>query len=257
MQFLDVIHLSWIIIYLAGGVGLCWWLKRKETGFQRRFVYQLILANFVLHFVGPWLVQDTLEGWLFRISFINTCAVLVFISPFVYWQEDKFLKPGWLYMCVIGALGLIVFPEYAIGYNPFSLNILRLFVQHAILLWIPMLMLVLGHYRISYRDLWAVGVCYVLILMVVVANDAILESLGIVHSMRWWNGAFQWHPGTLHGMVQLIVPDWMMHTPFGPNAGDFVYWPVLYMLPVIGVLLLPTTALIMALLRLLKKKLAV
>lgn len=241
MQFFDGWHIMWIFIYFGGTVGLCIWLKSKNKCFQQKFIYGMIVLNFILHFVGPVWVHDERQDQIFRMTMINTCAVLVFLSPFLYWQRDRFLKPGWLYMCVIGALGMIGFPEYAIGHDPFSFDILRLFIQHALLLFVPVLLVVLGHEELRFRDVWAAGVFYVLILIIVVANDAVLETLGFVHHMRWWNGAFQWHPGTLHGVVNPVIPDAWMRVPFGVNVGAFAYWPIIYMLPVIVLLILPVS----------------
>lgn len=242
--FLDIWHVSWMIIYFAGTIGLCFWLKSKSIFFQKKIIYSMILFNFVVHFVGPWIIFDTMEQWLLRSTMVNTCAVLVFLSPFLYWQQDKFLKPGWLYMCIVGAFGLIAFPEYAIGQSPFSFNLIRLFVQHAILLFVPVLMVVLGHEKLNFRDTWSSCVFYIFILIIVIANDAILQSLGVTHNMRWWNGAFQWHPGNLYNVVNIVVPEVFMTVPFGENAGTFMYWPIIYMLPVIALLVFPFSVLI-------------
>lgn len=249
MQFLDVWHIAWIFIYLAGSAGFCIWLKTKNTNFQKKIIYSIIVVNFILHFAAPWFIHDTTEQWLLRVTMVNTCAVLVFLSPFLYWQQDRFLKPGWLYMCIIGALGLLFFPEYAIGFDPLSPNIIRLFVQHALLLFVPVLIFVLGHERISYKDAWACCVFYIVILIIVIANDAILYTLGVVHNMRWWNGSFQWHPGSLYPIVNWVIPDVFMTVPFGPNAGGFIYWPIFYMLPIIILFILPLTLLIMFILK--------
>lgn len=244
MQFLDIWHIMWIVIYFASTILLCIWLKSKAISFQKKIVYSIILLNFILHFLAPWVIQETAEAFIIRVTMVNICAVLVFLSPFLYWQKDKFLKPGWLYMCIIGSLGLLIFPEYAIGYDPFSLNIIRLFIQHALLLFVPVLMVVLGHESLRFRDAWTSCIFYIVILIIVIANDAILQVLGVVHDMRWLNGAFQWHPGTLYNIANIVVPNVFLTVPFGPQAGEFMYWPIFYMIPIIILFILPLTLII-------------
>lgn len=239
MQFLDAWHILWILIYLFGSAGMCLWLKNKKPFFQKSIVYGIILLNFVLHFLAPWVIHDTTEGWLLRVTMVNVCAVLVFLSPFLYWQQDKFLKPAWIHMCIIGALGLLIFPEYAIGADPLSLNIIRLFTQHALLLFVPILMVVLGHETLRLRDSCSACIFYIIIIVIVIANDAILQVLGVVHDMRWFNGAFQWHPSGLYNIIDPLVPNIFMTTPFGPNAGEPLYWPIFYMLPAVILFILP------------------
>lgn len=253
IQFLDIWHIMWIMIYIVSTVLLCIWLKQKSVAFQKKVVYSIIIVNFILHFLAPWFIQETTQAFIIRVTMVNVCAVLIFLSPFLYWQKDKFLKPGWLYMCIIGSLGLLIFPEYAIGHDPFSLNILRLFIQHLLLLYVPIIMIVLGHENIRYRDTWTSCVLYIIILIIVIANDAILQVLGVVHDMRWLNGAFQWHPGSLYFIANALAPNVFLTIPIGPNAGEFMHWPIFYMMPIIILFIFPLSIIITGGLLLAKK----
>jgi len=241
LAFLDIWHIMWIFIYFLGAYVLCMWLKTKTPQVQRSVIYGLILINFVIHFVGPAWTRDTLSEWVLHVSMLNICAVLVFVSPFLYWQQDRFLKPGWVYMSIIGALGLLIFPEYAIGQDPLSFHMIRLFGQHALLFFVPILMIRLDHVKLRWRDTWTSSVFLVMILITVIANAAVMEVLGVVTNMRRINGAFQWHPGSLATVVDWAIPDVFMTVPFGPAAGDAVYWPLFYMLPVFILFIFPVT----------------
>ncbi|MCL1936374.1 MAG: hypothetical protein FWF57_08395 [Defluviitaleaceae bacterium] len=244
MQFLDFWHLFWIFFYFGSTILLCIFLKNKSKKFQQIFIYSLIFINFVIHFLGPIIIHTQPHIRFMHISMINICAVLVFLSPFLYFQKDNLLKPGWLLMSIIGSLGMVGFPEAAIGHSPLSLNILRMFVQHLILLYVPILIIFLEHEKLKFYHVFSSAIFYVLIIYINIANDAILYTIGIFPNIHFWNGSFQWHPGSLYRAVNWAIPYVFLQTPFGVNQGNFMYWPVFYMIPVIFLLIIPVSFLI-------------
>lgn len=228
-------HFVWILIYT--GMFACFYfgLRNKAKQQQGWFIYGLILVNFVIHFAAPAMVASDMADFTFRISLRNICAVLVFVSPFLFWQRDHFLKPGWLYASMIGGFVIFINPTDAIGYHPFSFDVIRFFIQHGLLFTVVVLLISFNHEQLRWQDIWTTPVVMILVIVIVIANNAILQVIGVLEDMRRSNAAFQWHPSFLEAVFGWAIPSVFRTIPFGEHAGTQGYWPLFYKLPLFAI----------------------
>lgn|GEM_PF-1638452 len=236
VEFLSFWHVFWLVFYLVVIVGLYQIFKNKPQRTQQFLIYGLILLNFIFHFTFPAFIQESPERFIRAISLSNICAVIVLMSPFIYWQRDHFLKPGWLYVSIIAGVAILVNPTDALGRHPFELDVLRFFIQHLIIFVVPILLISFNHETLRWRYLWTTPIFMMLIVALVIANAAILQVLGVIPDMRSINAAFQWRPAELEGALGWLVPTAFTRVPFGINAGEAAHWPLIYKLPAYFVL---------------------
>jgi len=237
-------HLFWAIFYVVATVGLYRLFKDKSRRTQRLLIYGLILLNFFFHFTVPILTQDSPERFIRAVSLSNICAAIVLMSPFVYWQRDHFLKPGWLYVSIIAGLAILVNPTDALGRPSFELDVLRFFIQHWLIFVVPVLLISFDHESLRWQDLWTTPVLMTFIVAMVITNAAILQVLGVIPDMRATNASFQWRPAELESALGWMVPSAFTRIPFGAEAGEATHWPLIYKLPTYFVLGPILTALI-------------
>lgn len=231
IEFFSFWHVFWVMFNVIATVVLYKTFKNRSRRAQHWLVYGLILLNLIFHFTLPIFTQESPERFIRAISWSNICAGIVLMSPFVYWQRDHFLKPGWLYVSIIAGLAVLVNPTDALGRSPFELDVFRFFVQHWLILVVPVLLISFNHETLRWKDLWTTPVLMTFMVAMVIANAAILQVLGVVSDMRGTNAAFQWRPADLEGALGWLVPSTFTRIPFGPNAGEFTHWPLIYKLP--------------------------
>ena len=214
----------WTSLYVIATGAVYIILRNKPKNVQRGAIYGLVVLNFIFHFASPLILWDDWKNQVIRMFLINICAVLVFFGPLIFWAQDKFLKPGYIYACILAGTLVNFYPSEVTGLSPFDFQVIRFYVQHILIFMVGVLTVALGHIRLRTRDIWTLPVFMFFAILMVVANTAILDVWGLIGNMRNWNIAFQWGPAGIYSMVGWMIPDFL--------RTDHGFIPVFWQLPV-------------------------
>jgi len=231
LQLLNSAHFAWVIIYFFLTFIIFVTVKRTEKKYQKLIIFMLTILNVAIHFIYPFIFETATTEFIYKISLRNICAILVIISPFIIWQKDKFLKPGWLYSSIVAGLAILIYPTDIIGYSWSSLATIRFFFQHNLLFTIAFCLIRLNHEKISVRDIWTTHIVWSLMIIVIITNSVLMQDIGIISHMRRSNEAFQWQPSFLYSWFGWAVPELFQYVPFGGETGARRFWPFLYQQP--------------------------
>jgi hypothetical protein len=183
-------------LYIALAVGVTIisvkFLKNKTDRFRSRFIFGLIMLNFVIHFLKVMIYPYTLVDHVWtKVTFENICATSVLLFPLLYFVKNKTIKD---YMVMVGmASGVITFiapvdamssifnGSISIGVRPaFLLENIRFYFAHYLLFLIPFLMMHYKMHEISIRRAYRAPFMLLLIFLVIFINELIITALGWV-----------------------------------------------------------------------------
>jgi len=167
-------------------------LNNKTDQFRRRFIFSLIMLNFVIHFLKVVIYPYTLVDHVWtKVTFENICASSVLLFPLLYFTKNKTLKD---YMVMVGiASGVITFVvpldamssifngSISIGPRaPFLLENIRFYFAHYLLFLIPFLMMHYKMHEISIRRAYRAPFMLILIFLIIFINELVITALGWV-----------------------------------------------------------------------------
>lgn len=179
-------NLGYIIPLIVGALlffGLLHFLKRKSTKVQFWVLFGMLAFNLALHFLKltfpPYSTNQIFANR--NIWFINICAVNILIFPFIFLSKSKGLKDYMFYLGIFGGLIALVYPVEALqdgGKNLFSLDIIRFYVAHYIVMFVPLLMVLLKLHTISYKRVIVVPFVLTAVLAFIMVQNVIQAELG-------------------------------------------------------------------------------
>ncbi|MGD9900971.1 MAG: hypothetical protein AB7S44_00320 [Spirochaetales bacterium] len=230
-------------IFLTAGiiVGLYFLLKNKSTKTKNIVLFSLLAFNLALHFLKvtfpPY--SDNFLKAIRDIGFINICAVSVLTFPFFYLSKNKYSKDFMFYLGVISGFLALVIPTEALGENVLTLDNIRFYVCHMIIIIAPLLMVLLKVHTIDYKRIWKMPFYATAVMLFIICNQVLQSELGIVSlrgsdilAIGYTNPSLIWGPNDdLAILFSIFTPDFMKTIPFGAYAGQEKYWPLFWILP--------------------------
>ena len=142
----------------------------------------------------------------------NMCALLILLSPLVYFSRSAFWKDFTFLTGAVAGLMAIAVPVWYIGKDVSELGFsyLRFYLCHILLFLSSALTLALGHHRPSYRRCPKIGAAFLLALLIILCNDALCIILGLT----------SYQAADLYSALRALNPCWSM----GPPAdGSFAF----------------------------------
>lgn len=238
-----VYYVTLIFIMLNLTVFSVKFLKNKDDQFIHVFIFSILLSAFVLHFLKLQF-EPYASKWpksLRNISFENVCASSTLLFPWFYLSKNKLLKD---YMIVIGlfsGLGAVLLPYRGVGFEKFTIDIVRFYYAHYILFLAPFLMLMTRQYQFNIKCIFKVPLLFYVVLTFIFINEVVLIALGIVNGdlntlldPNSRNAALIFGPSEAMAqfdwLYSLFVPDLFQTVPFGARAGEPMFWPVIWMI---------------------------
>ncbi len=218
-------------------------VNKKSVKFNKIFIFSILLSGFILHFL-KLLFPPYHHDWpysLSSISFENLCAVSTLIFPWLYLSKNQFLKDYMVLVGLISGLVSIIFPYQSAGFERISFDIIRFYYAHFVLFLAPLLMLHTNLHHFNLKSIFKIPFLVYGSLILILANEVILITLGIVSgdintlldpSIR--NSALIFGPNPytsgLNWLYSPLVPDVLKTIPYGENAGQPMYWPIIWMI---------------------------
>ena len=250
-----------LFIFLLFGlvVGLTALCHKLGKRFSYRFISITLWANFALHFLKQFL-PNYYKLWPYSLGdslFPNLCAVLIFLSPFIFHWGNAHLKDYMYYIGIISGVLVYFVPTGALRTDvtglEYAFETTRFYLCHWPLVVCGFLMVEQGFHKLDWKRLWSIPLTFGGILVLITLDQflfgPILKFQGYPHE---WIGE--------NGVLNRFNPYSAMSNQsmqFGPQPGPdkflswlypalipglAVYWvegeryftPVIWMLPFIA-----------------------
>ena len=254
IEMFNGVYLFWILISLGIFFTLYLTLKNKNEETKKRVLFLVLIFALVLHFAKALFPPYSTDiNRLYRDSwFINICAANIALFPFFFLSNNKYAKDYMFYLGILGGGIAILYPmEPLAKSNQLGemLDIIRFYIHHTILWAVPLLMVLFKMHTLSYRRLLAVPITFTAVMCFIVVNQILQSELGYIllrddnfFDINYKNSSMIWGPtDELGGIVGPFCPKIFKTVPVGPHAGETKYWPIIWLICPMYILLVPIT----------------
>ena len=234
-------YFFWLALSAGSLVGLYFLLRGKSTFTQKAVLFSLLLLGFALHFlkayIPPYSVDEARhlrDSW-----FVNICGANIALFPFFFWSKNDKIKDYMFYIGVISGLIALFYPQEPIAkvdQAAEQLDIIRFYYHHWMVLAVPLLMVLFGHHKLSYKRCWVAPVGLLLLMLFIILNQIFQSELGFIplrdrgnfFGIDYKNTSYIWGPGendTIGAILAIFTPEFFRTVPVGEFAGQIKYWP--------------------------------
>ena len=257
IQMFNGWYFLFIILSFAGFFGLYYILKGKSERTVKAVLISLMFFALLLHFMKGLFPPYSLDydrhlrdSW-----FINICGANIALFPFMLLSKNKSVKDYMFYIGVLSGLIAIFYPIDPIlkaNQSAEWIDVLRFYLHHNLLWYVPMLMVVLKIHRPEYRRVWRTPIIFLCVMLFIMLNQIFQSELGFIglrgddiHSIPYINNSLIWGPdGNLSKLIEWACPSFFKKIPVGSHAGETKYWPWFWLVMPCFVILTPICFLI-------------
>lgn len=234
-------YFFWLAIAAGLTVGLYFLLKNKSSRTQNIVLFSLLAVGLILHFlkvyIPPYSVDEARmlrDAW-----FVNICSANIALFPFFYLTKSNKLKDYMFYVGVLSGLIALFYPQEPmakVDQMGETLDILRFYYHHWMVMAVPLLMVLLKKHKLSYRRiLWAPTILLIVMLFIML-NQLFQSELGFIplgnrtdfFDIAYKNTSYIWGPGVndaIGNFLAIFTPEFFTIVPAGPYEGQVKYWP--------------------------------
>ncbi len=255
ISMFNVWYFFWLILGVGVTVGLYFLLKRCSATVQKIVLFSVLVSGFALHFLKIYIPPySTDQARMFRdIWFSNICAANIALFPFIFLSKKETVKDYMFYIGVLSGLIAFVYPQEPmakVDQLAEQLDIVRFYYHHWMLIAVPLLLVLLGHHKLSYKRIWVAPTGVLLLMLFIILNQVFQSELGFVplHSdqnfldIGYKNTSYIWGPGVndaIGSFFSMFTPEIFKIVPVGAYAGEAKYWPWFWMIVPVFVLVTP------------------
>ena len=247
-------YFFWFFLQIAATAGLYFALRKANVKLQHGVLYALLLLGLLLHFlkvyIPPYSVDEARmlrDAW-----FVNICGANIALFPFFYFCKNKYIKDYMFYIGVLSGLIVLFYPQEPLAkvdqLGEFW-DIVRFYFHHWMIMTVPLLMVLLGHHKLSYKRILAAPIGLLLLMLFIMLNQIFQSELGFIplrnqdiFSIGYKNTSYIWGPGTndaIGEFLALFCPKFFTVIPVGEFAGQTKYWPWFWMIFPVFILVTP------------------
>lgn len=255
IEMFNLWYFFWLILAAGSIVGLYFLLRNCTEKTQKIVLFSFLAFGFILHFLKVYIPPYSVdEARMLRDSwFSNICAANIALFPFIFLSKKDKAKDYMFYIGVISGLIAHVYPQEPIAkvdQLAEQLDIIRFYYHHWMLLAVPLLMVLLGIHKLSYKRILVAPVGLLLLMLFIILNQVFQSELGFVplHNSQdflgigYKNTSYIWGPGTndaIGNFFSLFTPKFFKTVPVGEFAGQEKYWPWFWIIVPVFVLVTP------------------
>ena len=253
-------YFFWLILSAAAIVGLYFLLRKCSTNTQKVALFGLLVLGLALHFlktfIPPYSVDEARnlrDSW-----FVNICGANIALFPFFFWSKNDKIKDYMFYIGVISGLIALFYPQEPIAkvdQYAEQLDIVRFYYHHWMVLAVPLLMVLFGHHKLSYKRVWVAPTGLLLLMLFIMLNQIFQSELGFIplrdrsnfFGIDYKNTSYIWGPGvndTIGEILAIFTPGFFKTVPVGEFAGQAKYWPWFWLIFPAYILVTPLAFLI-------------
>ena len=253
-------YFFWLILSAGAIAGLYFGLRNKSAKWQKGVLFGLLAFGLLLHFLKVYIPPYSVdEARMLRDSwFVNICGANIALFPFFFWSKNDKVKDYMFYIGVLSGLIALFYPQEPIAkvdQYAEQLDIVRFYYHHWMVLAVPLLMVLFGHHKLSYKRIFSAPTGLLLLMLFIMLNQIFQSELGFIplrdrgnfFGIDYKNTSYIWGPGTndaIGNFLALFTPDFFKTVPVGEFAGQVKYWPWFWMIVPVYVLVTPLSFLL-------------
>lgn len=252
IEMFNLWYFFFLILSGGGFVGLYFLLRKKKPLTIKIVLISLTVFALVLHFCKGFFPPYSLdyERHLRDSWFINICGANIALFPIIILTKNDKLKDYMFYLGVVSGILAVLYPaDPMLKENQAAewIDIIRFYIHHNLLWYVPLLMVLLNLHKLDYRRVWSVPVIFLGVLGFIMLNQVLQSELGYIpprgddiHNIHYVNNSLIWGPdGTISKLVEWMVPSIFKTIPAGEHAGEAKYWPWFWLVVPCFVILIP------------------
>ena len=240
LKYWSLGHFISIFLPILIIVGLYFLLRKRNPKTQWIVILVLIILNVIQHIFKAWVWYPMYHGkFNFRaISFYNVCACLILLSPVVFLCKNKVLKDSMFFLGALSGIMSLWFITTIYGVSILSVEFIRYFTCHAILMATSTLPVFLGLHTLNIKNFWKVGLLFFAVEAIVIIDNM---SIYLVQSKFDWVASYQkaykaneifiYHAADQSFFKNTFARNWKIK--YVIDDGTCFYIPILWSAPVV------------------------
>lgn len=253
-------YFFWLALAVGATVGLYFLLRRRSEKTQKLVLFGILVFGLMLHFLKVYIPPYSVdEARMLRDSwFVNICGANIALFPFLFWSKKDRVKDYMFYIGVLSGLIALFYPQEPIAKTNQlgeQLDIIRFYFHHWMVLAVPLLMVLLGHHKLSYKRVISAPTGLLLLMLFIMLNQIFQSELGYIplrnqgdfFGIGYKNSSYIWGPGTndaIGEFLALFTPKIFRTVPVGEFVGHTKYWPWFWLITPVYLLVTPLSVLI-------------
>ena len=241
IQMFNGWYFFWIILLAGLTAGLYFLLKNKSTKVQKIVLFSFLAFGFLMHFLKVYYPPySTDEARMLRDSwFVNICAANIALFPFMFFSKSRKVRDYMFFIGVVSGLIALFYPQEPIAkvdQLAEQIDIIRFYYHHWMVMAVPMLMVLFGHHKVSYKRVLSAPTGLLLLMLFIMLNQLFQAELGFIPlhdssnflGIGYKNTSYIWGPGendAIGNFLAIFTPDIFKTVPVGEYAGQEKYWP--------------------------------